>query len=51
MDIPDQDRKISTAIPAALLKAQVFVINLKAETLQGNPNPEGPMLVFPRPFA
>ncbi len=50
MDIPDQDLKTPVTIPEALLEAPVFGINLKADTLQGNLDPEGTLLVFLRHF-
>jgi len=50
MDILDQGQKIAVAIPGALLKMPVFGVNLKADTLQGNLNPEGTLLVFLRHF-
>lgn len=50
MDILDQEQKASAALPSTLLKTPVFGINLKADTLQGNLDPEGTMLVFLRHF-
>ncbi len=46
----DLSQKTSSAIPSALLKASVFGINLKADTLQGNLDSEGTLLVFLRHF-
>jgi hypothetical protein len=50
MELSDLDSNDSAAIPAALLTAPVYGINLRADTLHGNLAPEGTLLVFLRHF-
>lgn len=50
MDILDPGHEAPATIPSALLASPVFGINLRGDTLQGNLDPEGTMLVFLRHF-